>query len=116
MLVLTRKKSQLIQIGDNIVIKVIRTGPGTVKLGIDAPNDVRVVRGELNEQLVKAYLDAEEETAPASSKQTNYATASGRSRKVTVKVAEHDCRPTEQVEESEPVSHLSRRKTRGCVV
>jgi carbon storage regulator len=49
MLVLTRKKSETVQIGDNIVIKVIQTGRGTIKLGIEAPNDVRVLRGEVAE-------------------------------------------------------------------
>jgi|GEM_PF-2168462 len=47
MLVLTRKKSEMIRIGDNVVIKVISTGNGKVKIGIEAPNDVRVVRAEL---------------------------------------------------------------------
>jgi carbon storage regulator len=47
MLVLTRRKSEAIRIGDNVFIKVIRTGRSTVKIGIDAPASVRVVRGEL---------------------------------------------------------------------
>lgn len=47
MLVLTRKKSELIQIGEGIVIKIISTGAKTVKIGIEAPKDVRVLRGEL---------------------------------------------------------------------
>lgn len=49
MLILTRKRSEEIRIGDNIRIKVIRTGRNTVKLGIEAPNNVRVLRGELSE-------------------------------------------------------------------
>lgn len=49
MLVLTRKRSESVKIGDNIVIKVIQTGRGMVKLGIEAPSDVRVLRGELAE-------------------------------------------------------------------
>ena len=48
MLILTRKRSETIQIGDNVTIKVIRTGKGSVKLGITAPEDVRVLRGELS--------------------------------------------------------------------
>lgn len=47
MLVLTRKQSEMIQIGDQIVVKVISTGRGKVKLGIDAPAHVRVLRAEL---------------------------------------------------------------------
>jgi carbon storage regulator len=51
MLVLTRKAAETIQIGDDVVIKVIKTGSGTVKIGIDAPNSVRVIRGELLETM-----------------------------------------------------------------
>jgi carbon storage regulator len=47
MLVLTRKAAETIQIGDDIVVKVIKTGSGTVKIGIEAPAHVRVMRGEL---------------------------------------------------------------------
>jgi len=47
MLVLTRKRSEMIQIGDNILIKVIRTGRSAVKIGIEAPANVRVLRAEL---------------------------------------------------------------------
>ena len=47
MLVLTRKKSEAIRIGNDVFIKVIRTGRSTVKIGIEAPANVRVVRGEL---------------------------------------------------------------------
>lgn len=48
MLVLTRKQDEMIQIGDSVVIKVISTGRGKVKLGIEAPAHVRVLRGELS--------------------------------------------------------------------
>ncbi len=47
MLVLTRKQTETIQIGQDIVIKVIRTGRGSTKLGIDAPQHIRVMRGEV---------------------------------------------------------------------
>jgi carbon storage regulator len=47
MLVLTRKKSEAIRIGNDVFVKVIRTGRSTVKIGIEAPANVRVVRGEL---------------------------------------------------------------------
>jgi carbon storage regulator CsrA len=47
MLVLTRKPAETIHIGEGIVVKVIKTGKGTVKIGIEAPANVRVMRGEL---------------------------------------------------------------------
>lgn len=58
MLVLTRKKNTSIRIGDQIVIHVIRTGGGSVRLGIEAPGHLRVVRGEL-----ALRLDAPQEEA-----------------------------------------------------
>lgn len=56
MLVLTRKKNEMIQIGEHIVIKVIATGRGKVKLGIDAPTNVRVLRAELDDALRANHL------------------------------------------------------------
>lgn len=49
MLILTRKRDDSIKIGDDIVIRVMRTARGSVKIGIEAPSSVRIVRGELNE-------------------------------------------------------------------
>ena len=59
MLVLTRQPAETIRIGNDIVIKVIKTGRGTVKIGIDAPQDVRVVRGELLEDSKPDAADSE---------------------------------------------------------
>ena len=48
MLVLTRKSQERILIGDNIKITILRVKGNSVRVGIDAPADVRVVRGELS--------------------------------------------------------------------
>ncbi|MFM7164901.1 MAG: carbon storage regulator [Planctomycetaceae bacterium] len=47
MLMLTRRASETIRIGDNIVIKVTRVGRQQVSLGIEAPPELLVLRGEL---------------------------------------------------------------------
>lgn len=47
MLVLTRKPQEKIRIGDDITITVIKTKGQGVRLGIEAPADVSVLRGEL---------------------------------------------------------------------
>lgn len=47
MLVLTRKTAETIHIGNEVVIKVIKARSGAVKIGISAPDSVRVLRGEL---------------------------------------------------------------------
>lgn len=47
MLVLSRKPGEKIQIGPNIWVTVVRIGPNTVRLGIEAPTDMHIVREEL---------------------------------------------------------------------
>ncbi len=47
MLVLSRKKSELIRIGDDITVMIVRCGTSVVSVGIDAPNGVKILRGEL---------------------------------------------------------------------
>ena len=47
MLVLTRKTQEKIQIGDSITITILKVHGRSVKVGIEAPRDVRVVRAEL---------------------------------------------------------------------
>ncbi len=46
MLILTRKKGESIAIGDNIQIQVLNVKGGQVRIGIDAPREVRVNREE----------------------------------------------------------------------
>lgn len=47
MLVLSRRKSEVIRIGDDIRIMIIRIGPNSVRVGIEAPRTLNVVREEL---------------------------------------------------------------------
>ena len=47
MLVLSRKEAQRIRLGDSIVITVVRLSGDKVRLGIQAPKDMLVLRDEL---------------------------------------------------------------------
>lgn len=47
MLVLSRKPGERIMIGDNIAVTIVRIGPNNVRVGIDAPRDMNIVREEL---------------------------------------------------------------------
>ena len=47
MLVLSRKQSQRIRLGDSIVITVVRVAGDKVRLGIEAPREMVVLRDEL---------------------------------------------------------------------
>ncbi len=48
MLVLSRKVGERVVIGDQIVVVVKRVAGQRVTFGIEAPSDVRIVRGELD--------------------------------------------------------------------
>ena len=47
MLVLSRKPGEKIEIGDDIVITVVRIGPNRVSIGIEAPKGMKILRQEL---------------------------------------------------------------------
>lgn len=47
MLVLSRKEGEQLLIGDNVVLTINRISGNRVAIGIEAPRDVRIVRGEL---------------------------------------------------------------------
>jgi carbon storage regulator len=47
MLVLSRKPGERIMIGNDVTVTIVRIGPNTVRLGIDAPSHLNIVREEL---------------------------------------------------------------------
>ncbi len=54
MLVVSRKVGERILIGDEIAVTVIKVGSGGVRIGIEAPKELPVVREELAIQLREA--------------------------------------------------------------
>ncbi len=57
MLVLSRRESERIRLGDSIVVTVVKVAGDRVRLGIDAPSDVLVLREELERrEAVKPLL------------------------------------------------------------
>lgn len=55
MLILSRKigESIIIKVGsDNIKITILESNNGTLKLGFEAPNDIKIYRSELYEEIV----------------------------------------------------------------
>ena len=51
MLVLTRRPGEQIVIGDGIRVTVVGLGPGRVKIGIEAPANVRIDRQEIHDKI-----------------------------------------------------------------
>lgn len=49
MLVLSRKESEKIMLGDSIVLTIVRVSGDRVRLGIEAPSDMLILRKELDQ-------------------------------------------------------------------
>jgi carbon storage regulator len=79
MLVLSRKLGEKVRIGDQIVVTVLKTQGRTVRLGIEAPAEVRVLRAELP---IRETETAHEPATPLirESRRTTIALASGAGR------------------------------------
>ncbi|QPC47509.1 carbon storage regulator [Mangrovibacillus cuniculi] len=58
MLVIGRKVNEYVVIDDNIKVRVVRSKEGHLRLAIDAPREIPIVRGELWE---RAQLEEQEE-------------------------------------------------------
>lgn len=50
MLVLGRRPGEYVVINENIIVKVVKDEKSGLRLAIDAPRDIRIVRGELFEK------------------------------------------------------------------
>ena len=50
MLVLSRSPGERILIGDDVVITIVRIGPNSVRVGVDAPSSVNIAREEIADQ------------------------------------------------------------------
>jgi carbon storage regulator len=51
MLVLGRKPGEYIVIDGNIIVKVVKSNNGDLRLAIDAPKNIEILRGEVYESL-----------------------------------------------------------------
>ena len=58
MLVLTRKTGEKIKIGENIYVSVLEISKSGVRLGIEAPKDVSILRHEVYERIQEENLNA----------------------------------------------------------
>jgi carbon storage regulator len=53
MLVVSRKIGEELKIGDNIIIKIVDIDKNQVKVGVDAPRDIAILRMELVREITK---------------------------------------------------------------
>ena len=58
MLVLSRKSNETIKIGNDIELRIIEVKGDTVRIGIDAPKSVDILRGELVQSVSESNTEA----------------------------------------------------------
>ena len=59
MLVLSRRQNEVIRIGGDVTVTVVRIGPDTVRIGIEAPSNMNIVREELTALPLKSSVQEE---------------------------------------------------------
>lgn len=60
MLILTRKKNEVLRIGDDILVTVVDIQGDQVRLGISAPRDIQILRQELYQAVKDSNTQAAE--------------------------------------------------------
>ena len=62
MLILSRKIGEAVVLDEKITVRVIEVSKGVVRLGFDAPNDMLILREELEEEIKQANIEAQSST------------------------------------------------------
>jgi carbon storage regulator len=58
MLILSRKIGEAVVLDEKIIVRVIDISKGVVRIGFDAPNDMLILREELEEEVKNANIEA----------------------------------------------------------
>lgn len=64
MLILTRKEGEKVYIGTDIKISIISVSENQVKVGIEAPPNVKILREELYEKIKQSMIESKLQTKP----------------------------------------------------
>jgi carbon storage regulator len=62
MLVISRKEGEELKVGDDIIIKIVSMDKNQVKIGIDAPKNVSILRMELVKEIINQNKLANQQT------------------------------------------------------
>jgi len=58
MLILSRKVGEAVVLDEKIIVRVIDISKGVVRIGFDAPNEMLILREELEEEVKQANIEA----------------------------------------------------------
>ena len=53
MLVISRRLTETVRIGDDVEVTLVRIGPNSIRLAIKAPSDKKIVRTELDKHPIQ---------------------------------------------------------------
>lgn len=116
MLVLTRKLNEQIQIGSNITVSILKVKGSTVRVGIEAPRDVRVVRSELPRfEPGEGRMAAAQETVLSDSPGDSQARVSRRTLKQIVEIVEQKARAADASQDEGGLSDSESEETAQAV-
>ncbi len=59
MLILSRKIGEAVVLDEKTTVRIIDISKGVVRIGFDAPNDVLILREELEEEIKQANIEAQ---------------------------------------------------------
>jgi len=62
MLILSRKIGEAVVLDEKITVRVIDISKGVVRIGFDAPDDMLILREELEQEVKQANIDATKST------------------------------------------------------
>lgn len=119
MLVLTRKHQEQIRIGDNITVTILKVKGSAVRIGIEAPRDIRVIRGELPtfESMEKVEVPQPDANQSASIGSEHLGDPRPDAHRSPVNIAAEDAEEESSVSELEWVvmKKLSRKQRKACL-
>lgn len=64
MLILTRRVGETITIGDDIVVRILGVSGGNIRVGVSAPKDVPVHRGEIYSRIAAGEPQVKKSSSP----------------------------------------------------
>ena len=113
MLVLTRKTDETIKIGEDVEITVIRVRGNSVRIGIKAPKEIRVTRGELDSKPRQQPADVSIKTAQPSGRREPITTGETQSPERPLDKRANDKRVNDKVKRVNRIAAYSENQANG---
>ena len=54
MLILSRRESERVHLGDDIILTIVRVNGDKVRIGVEAPSHIKILRTELERNIIES--------------------------------------------------------------